>query len=222
MLIDLFVRNPGVGFAWFAVIIVALSVHEFAHAVVAHVKGDPTPHQYGRLTLNPIAHIELMGLIPMLLFGFGWAKPVPYNPYHFQNPRRDALLVALAGPGSNLALAICAGICYRIITGLSVDFGLLPIFLVIAVLVNLLLAFFNLIPIYPLDGSKILDALFIQKQYQAWILKLKVHGPQILLILVIISIFTRINPFFFISIPAQVACYGLTGDICFAVLSSAL
>lgn len=222
MLIDLFFQNPGVGFAWLAVIIIALSVHEFSHAMVAHMKGDPTAEQHGRLTLNPFAHLDPVGLIPLFLFGFGWAKPVPYNPYQFKNPRFDSLMVALAGPGSNLVLAVLAGAGYRILQGIGGDFGLLPMFLLIAALVNLLLLFFNMVPVYPLDGSKILDAVFIKQHHQAWLIKLKVYGPQILFVLVLISIFTQINAFFFVSVPAELACYGLTGESCLRVISAAL
>lgn len=221
MLIQLFLASPGIGFAWLAVIVIALSVHEFAHAAVAHAKGDTTAERAGRLTLNPLAHLDPIGLIPLFLFGFGWAKPVPYNPYHFQNPRIDALLVGLAGPGSNLLLATLAGITYRII-GNAGETGLLPSFLLIAVLVNLLLFFFNLIPIHPLDGSKILDALVVKPSQQIWLYRIKTHGPNVLLMLVLISIFTNINTFFFVSIPAQLACYGLTGEVCYQAIMGAL
>lgn len=222
MLLQLLFQSPGVGLAWLAVIIIALSVHEFAHAAVAHAKGDPTAEQYGRLTLNPLAHLDLMGLIPLLLFGFGWAKPVPYNPYHFKHPRWDSLMVALAGPGSNLALAAVAGVVYRVLTSTGGDQGLLPAFLLIAALVNLLLFFFNLIPIYPLDGSKILDALFVKPHQQIWLMKLKIYGPQVLLVLVLISLFTHVDTFFFISIPAQLACYGLTGEVCYVAIAGSI
>ncbi len=222
MLIDLFLRSPGVALAWLAVIVMALSIHEFSHALVAHVKGDSTAEQYGRLTLNPLAHLDPIGLIPLLLFGFGWAKPVPYNPYHFKHPRIDSLLVALAGPGSNLALAAISGLVFRALAASGGDYGLLPIFLIISTLVNLMLFFFNLIPIYPLDGAKMIDAVFIKAWHQVWVQRLKVYGPQILLVLVLISLFTNIDTFFFVSIPAQLACYGFTGTACFAQLASVL
>lgn len=222
MLLELFFQSPAIGFAWLAVIILALTVHEFAHAAVAHAKGDSTAEQHGRLTLNPLAHLDPVGLIPLFLFGFGWAKPVPYNPYHFKHPRKDALLVALAGPASNLVLAAIAGLAYRLVTTMGDQYGLLPAFLIIAALVNLLLFFFNLIPIYPLDGSKILDAVFVKPHQLVWVMKLRIYGPQILFMLVLVSIFTRIDTFFFISIPAQLACYGLTGEVCYAAIIGAM
>lgn len=222
MLISLFLQSPAIGLAWIVVILFALTVHEFSHAMVAHMLGDSTAERYGRLTLNPLAHIDWMGLLPLALFGFGWAKPVPYNPYHFQNPRIDALKVALAGPGSNLLLALISGIFYRALFLFDGDFGLLPAFLAISTLINLLLFFFNLLPIYPLDGSKILDAVLVKPQQQMWLYKFRVYGPRILLILVLISILTNVNTFFFISTPAQLACYGLTGDVCFQVLAEAM
>lgn len=222
MLLQLFFQSPGVALAWLAVIVVSLTVHEFSHALVAHLKGDSTAEQYGRLTLNPLAHLDPIGFIPLLLFGFGWAKPVPFNPYHFKNPRIDSLLVSLAGPGSNLILAIIAGLAFRFVTAASGDFGLLPVFLIITALVNLMLMFFNIIPIYPLDGSRMVDAIFVKPSQQIWVQRLKVYGPQVLMVLVVISLFTSIDTFFFVSIPAQLACYGLTGKACFAVIASAL
>jgi Zn-dependent protease len=222
MLIDLFLRSPGVALAWLAVIVMALSIHEFAHALVAHLKGDSTAEQHGRLTLNPLAHLDPVGLIPLILFGFGWAKPVPFNPYHFKNPRIDSLLVSLAGPGSNLVLAAVSGLVFRGITAAGGDFGLLPVFLIISTLVNLMLFFFNLVPIYPLDGSKMIDAIFVKPQHHMWVQRLKVYGPQVLMVLVLISLFTNIDTFFFVSIPAQLACYGFTGTACFAQLASEL
>lgn len=222
MLIDLFLNSPLVALAWIVVILFALTFHEFSHAITAHLLGDATAEQHGRLTLNPFAHIDWMGVLPLVIFGFGWAKPVPYNPYYFKKPRWDSLKVSLAGPGSNLLLALLSGAGYRILSAIEGDFGLLPLLLILSVLINLLLFFFNLIPIYPLDGSKILDALFVKPQQQLWLHRLKVYGPRILLILVVISILTNINTFFFISIPAQIACYGITGDVCFSVLAESL
>jgi Zn-dependent protease len=149
--------------ALFGIVILILSiiVHEVAHGVAADSLGDPTAKYAGRLTLNPIPHIDPVGsiLLPLLTFFsggfiFGWAKPVPYNPFNLRNQRWGELLVALAGPASNLVLAAIFGLLIRLLP-LSQSFT--TIFSLV-VIVNLSLAIFNLIPIPPLDGSKILFA----------------------------------------------------------------
>jgi Zn-dependent protease len=143
-------------------ILLALTVHEYAHGYIAWRLGDPTAKNAGRLTLNPIAHLDLFGTI-MLMFGpFGWAKPVPVNGYNLSNPKRDSIWVSLAGPASNIILAIIIGYTYRIIGAIapillanqSVD-----IFFQLCILINIGIAFFNLIPVPPLDGSHILLGL---------------------------------------------------------------
>ncbi|GAI34115.1 unnamed protein product [marine sediment metagenome] len=135
-------------------ITIALTVHEFAHAKVADMAGDPTPRMNGRVSLNPLDHYDPMGTTMILLFGIGWGKPVPINPAYFRNPRRDEILVSFAGPGSNFIMAILFAIPLR--------FGLAGVYASAfhwVILINLLLGFFNLIPIYPLDGSHILSNL---------------------------------------------------------------
>ncbi len=154
-------------------LLVAISVHEWAHAVTATKLGDPTPGHAGRLTLNPIAHLDLVGALLFLTVGFGWAKPVPINPVYFRNYKRDTCLTAAAGPFSNLVLAIVAFTMLKIFGGaagsspwelLSVG-GSGPVvrifllqFLGAFLFINLGLMAFNLIPIAPLDGSKVLEA----------------------------------------------------------------
>lgn len=144
--------------------IIAIVIHESAHAFAADRLGDPTARIEGRISLNPIKHIDPVGtlLIPGLLllsgtgFVFGWAKPVPVNPYNFRNPSRDRLLVALAGPASNLLLAVLFAFIYRMLSpGTN-----LPMLVASIVLINLILMMFNLIPIPPLDGSAILPLVF--------------------------------------------------------------
>ncbi len=144
-----------------AILILSIIVHEVAHGVAANWLGDPTAKYAGRLTLNPIPHLDLIGsiVLPLLTFFsggfiFGWAKPVPYNPFNLRNQRWGELLVALAGPASNLLLATIFGLVIRLLP-LSQSFT--TIFSLV-VLMNLSLAIFNLIPIPPLDGSKILFA----------------------------------------------------------------
>ncbi len=149
------------------ILIFSIVIHEVAHGYAALFRGDPTAKYAGRLTLNPIKHMDWIGsvLVPILtLYGggfiFGWAKPVPYNPYNLKNPRIDEVIIALAGPLSNLCIAIVCGTILRLS-----DAAVLPLseqvamFVFIALLINVVLAVFNLIPVPPLDGSKILFAL---------------------------------------------------------------
>ena len=145
------------------VLVIAFTVHELSHAVTADYLGDPTPRRMGRITLNPLKHLDPIGTLLLIIAGFGWAKPVMVNPMNMRgNPRTSMAVVALAGPASNLLMAALAAVVFRLglvsfgtaTGGLSLSF-LLSEF----IWINLVLAFFNLIPIPPLDGSKILYAL---------------------------------------------------------------
>jgi Zn-dependent protease len=135
------------------VMIVAFTIHELAHAVVADRLGDPTPRRMGRLTLNPAAHLHPVGSLMLLLVGFGWARPVPVNPLNLRGDRHASMaLVAAAGPLSNVALAMLAALPLRLATVAP----LAEAFLAEFIFINLALAFFNIIPIPPLDGFKVL------------------------------------------------------------------
>jgi Zn-dependent protease len=147
------------------VFLYAVVVHEAAHGWVAYQRGDPTAEQSGRLTLNPLPHIDPIGsiLVPVLLlvsragFLFGWARPVPVNPYLLRSPRKDMILISAAGPLSNMAMAVLlAGLAH---SPLVLKETMAWDVLVFGVLINLILAFFNLIPVPPLDGSKIVMGL---------------------------------------------------------------
>lgn len=172
-------------------------VHEVAHGTVAHRLGDDTAKQLGRLTLNPLKHLDFFGSIFLPLFLvlsqspviFGWAKPVPYNPENLKNPKIGAAMIGIAGPLSNFALAVIFGILIRILAGVTEFFPdqtilLLMSFFNIIVIVNLVLGVFNLVPIPPLDGSKVLFTLLPRRHYQ-WERFLEIYGMWILLIFIL-------------------------------------
>ncbi len=141
-------------------IIIAMVVHEYAHARVAVALGDFTPRMAGRLTLNPAAHLDPIGLLMLLIAHFGWAKPVQINPYNFSNPRRDDILVSLAGPASNLITAFLT--LLAIILLVKFDFPMsdgMQLVLNFIMIININFAIFNMLPIPPLDGSHILKQL---------------------------------------------------------------
>ncbi len=178
-------------------ILLALTFHEYAHAYVANKYGDDTAKQSGRLTMNPLAHLDPLGTIMIFLVHFGWAKPVPVNPYRLRNPKKDMLWISAAGPLANMALALISGILLRLIIA-SVgspdqhSFTGLFIFMVIMSLqINLALAIFNVLPIAPLDGSKILFGL-LPARYEGAVYFLQRYGPFILIGLIVFGRFTGI------------------------------
>ena len=221
MFLSLLLNNPMIALVWIVVIFMALTVHEFSHALIATKLGDSTAEQAGRLTLNPAKHIDPYGLIPLLLLGFGWAKPVPFNPYNLQHPKRDAVLIAFAGHVSNLCMALVAGIILRTldVVGAVDPTNLLVIFLVLTIVINLFLLFFNLIPVHPLDGSKLLDALLVKPEQQRLRRAIEVYGPQVLFGLIIISLLTNFDVFFFVSAPSYAVCDLIAGGSCTGFLS---
>ncbi len=152
-------------------VLIALTVHEFAHGWVAWRLGDPTAKDRGRLTLNPIAHLDPLGTLLLIFFYFGWAKPVPVNPYNFQNPRIGMVWVAIAGPAANILLATGVGLLMQFLLGVDAIYpgGIVYFFLMFTVFINLMLALFNLLPIPPLDGSKVVGGLLPQKYLHLWV-----------------------------------------------------
>lgn len=141
-------------------LVIAMVIHEYSHARVADWLGDYTPRMQGRLTLNPAAHVDPIGLVMLFIVHFGWAKPVQVNPYNFQNPRRDDILVSVAGPASNLIMAFVALIIFTLLIkfGLPISDGVLAVFKLI-IIYNINFAIFNMLPFPPLDGSHILRNL---------------------------------------------------------------
>ena len=164
------------------IILVTITIHEFSHAKVADVLGDPTPRLAGRLTLNPIAHIDPIGFLMLILVRFGWAKPVPINPYNFKDPRSGSLFVSLAGPVSNFLFAWVIAILYRT---MPLAYGdLLSQILSYTIWINLALGVFNLIPIPPLDGSHILEFFLPASQLENWY-RLQQYSLMILLFIIV-------------------------------------
>lgn len=142
---------------WIPAVLCALALHEAAHAYAADYLGDPTPRRLGRVTLNPLAHLDVIGTLLLVLVHIGWGKPVPVDPRNFNRPRRDMVLVALAGPLANIVTAVILAFVLR--TGGFAAMPAASIAINALVIVSLLLALFNLLPIPPLDGSKILYGL---------------------------------------------------------------
>jgi Zn-dependent protease len=179
-------------------ILLALTFHEFAHAYVAHRFGDNTAEKSGRLTLNPLRHLDPLGTIMIFLVHFGWAKPVPVNPYNLKNPKKDMLWISAAGPISNMLLALISGIVLRFFSdsGMVADrdsiAALLVLMVFLSLKINLALAIFNILPISPLDGSKILYGI-LPPGFGKMIFTLERYGPFILIGLIVIGRVTGIS-----------------------------
>ncbi len=177
-MLGLLFSNPLSFILIFGGLILAIGLHEAAHCYMAEWLGDPTPRSQGRLTLNPLAHLDPLGTLVILVTGiFGWGKPSPFDPYNLANPKRDTALIALAGPASNILVAIVLSLVYR--------FAPLPAVISeivrFVITLNVGLAVFNLIPVPPLDGSKIVGVLMSHEQavrYQ------RINNPLLLLALI--------------------------------------
>ncbi len=172
------------------ILLFSVIIHEYAHGYTADKLGDPTPRASGRLTLNPIAHIDPFGtiLLPMLIFFttrgaflFGYAKPVPINPYHFKNPRRDTFLVSISGPLANILIALILTLILHLKIFVSE-------ILIMGIIINLILAIFNLIPIPPLDGSRVVACL-LPKHIANLYLKIEPYGFLIIVLLIATRVF---------------------------------
>lgn len=182
------------------ILLIALTIHEFSHGYAAYVLGDDTAKRAGRLTLNPISHIDPLGLIMLFVARIGWAKPVPINPYNFNNYKRDTAITAAAGPAANFALAIVLSIVFNVLKKMNPDIltnsGGATLFwlgmLLYAILINLALGLFNLIPIPPMDGSKIIGGFMSDEAYFKYTARER-QGAQILMIILLISFVFRLN-----------------------------
>lgn len=178
-------------------IVLALSMHEFAHAWMSDKLGDPTPKRQGRLTVNPLAHIDWIGFAALLLVGFGWGKPVMIDPSYYKNRRRDEFLVGIAGVTMNLFLALIIAIPVRLIrmnyssVGPNALMENVFMILIYAVMINLVLMIFNLIPCPPLDGFGLITQIFKLDRYDWWY-PLYQRGTWILLLLIITNVTDKI------------------------------
>ena len=194
------------------ILIFSLCFHEFSHGYIAYKLGDHTAARNGRLTLNPLAHLDPIGSLMILFVGFGWAKPVPVNPVNFSNPRVDMMKVAFAGPASNLLLAFTGGLMMRLVNIV----GLLQSELFIQTLyffifINISLAVFNMIPVAPLDGSQIFGNMISKTNPElAW--KLQMYGPKILMGIILIGMVTPFSVLGFLMMPfVKMFMYLFTG-----------
>lgn len=194
MIISLLFTNPAFFLIWILAIAYGITVHEFSHVLAAKLQGDDTGERMGRLTLNPIAHIDPFGLLLLLFVGFGWGRPAPFNPYNLKYRKWGESLVAMAGPLSNLVSIIIFRIAIEFLAPTLGPANLLIQFLGFLVLINIVLLAFNLLPIPPLDGSKVLFAL-LPDTYHEFKTKLLANGPWILLMLIIADNFLGINIF---------------------------
>jgi len=182
------------------ILLITLTIHEFSHGYVAYLLGDDTAKRAGRLTLNPISHIDPVGLLMLFIVRIGWAKPVPVNPYNFKNQKRDMAITAAAGPAANFAMAIILSVIFNLLKTAnpnllysgSVLAQLFTGMLVYAILINLALGIFNLIPIPPMDGSKILGGFLSDEAYYKYTAQER-KGAQILMIIFAISFVFKLN-----------------------------
>lgn len=193
-------------------LIIAITIHEFAHAWSADRLGDPTPRLMGRLTLNPLAHLDPVGTIMLLIVRFGWGKPVQFDPYNLRFPRRYSAIISLAGPVSNLMLAVASSMVLRILVVNHVTslFGLdywIIVLLDNLIMYNVVLAVFNLVPIHPLDGFKIVGGIMPEGYARQWA-ELERYG-MIFLIFLILPLGGGVSPIYQIISPVISFILGL-------------
>lgn len=190
MLGELF-NNPFAFFSWLIALVIAITIHEFSHALAADRLGDPTPRVQGRLTLNPLAHLDPLGTLMLLIARFGWGKPVIFDPFNLRNPRRDAAIISLAGPISNMLLATVLSLLLRGL--LSTPYDMIAYIIIRPIIVmNVFLAIFNLVPIHPLDGFKIVGGILPSDYARQW-QELEGYG-MIFLLFLVFPVFGGVSP----------------------------
>ena len=208
MLISL-LSQPDLLIFFLIAIVIAITIHEFAHAWMANLLGDPTAKFSGRLTLNPISHLDPLGTIMILVVGLGWGRPVPYNPNFVKRGKFGEALIALAGPLSNILVAVIFALSNRIYFMINNSYleGQLFTFLSVVIVMNIILAAFNLLPIPPLDGSKLLYFILDKLSFSpaSWWSRFERMGPMIILAIIFaermfhLNIIWRIlDPFIFL------------------------
>lgn len=192
-LLSTLVQNPALFVVMAVALVLSVTIHEFSHAYVANKLGDSTAKDLGRMTLNPLAHLDPVGTIALLLIGFGWGKPVPFDYYRLKNPRKDAALISLAGPASNFFVAMILVVILKVAGQisysnppeiLSLVITIMSTLLYPIILYNLVLGVFNLIPVEPLDGFKIVNGILPPRLSIQWI-QLAPYGLYILILLMI-------------------------------------
>ncbi|MFC1687779.1 site-2 protease family protein [Patescibacteria group bacterium] len=188
MIIQQLFQNPQFFLVWIVAIVYAITIHEFSHAFAAERLGDHTAKGMGRLTLNPLSHLDPLGSLMLVIVGFGWGKPVPFNPMFLKYKRWGPAIISLAGPISNIVSMIVFGLLLKVLYGNGIigQENLLTLFLVALIQINIILAVFNLIPIPPLDGSKLLYS-FLSNRYLQFKMMLERNGPIFLIGLIIID-----------------------------------
>lgn len=210
----IFNTSPATIISRIITLLIAFTVHEFSHAFVANAFGDDTPRMNGRLTLNPFAHLDIIGTLMLLFAGFGWAKPVPVNPYALQRRSRSALMwVSLAGPLSNFLLAVIAAIPIRLslVKYAGYGNGWIPtpfMFLYEFIAINIILMLFNLIPLAPLDGASIAERLF-PPSWAQFMDNIRPYGPFILMALLFVGPMIGLDIIGWVIYPARQALTSL-------------
>ncbi len=199
-MLSLLATNPIAFLIYLIALLIAITVHEFSHAKVADYLGDPTPRLQGRLTLNPLVHLDPVGIILLFLVGFGWGKPVMFDPFNLKNPRKDAALISIAGPGSNFVLALILSLLLRlfILFGQSILVTIGYSVLVPIIFLNIVLGVFNFIPIHPLDGFKIVGGLLPEDKAHEWY-QLERYG--LIFLIILLLPFGQGNMLFFVIRP---------------------